>query len=439
MKNKSSYQVVDRQDSDALAECLCRHGQLLLPMVELIEQSQAAVDDLIDVMGRATIEAVLKLSAQQIAGVKHPGKKTQGEIGWHGRQNGVVKLSDRMLRVKKPRLRRKRDTENNQPGTEVEIPAYQAMQSDERLGQRMLHTLLHGVSTRSYQEVISKMADTVGVSKSAVSREAMEASEAALTQLCERRFDDKNLLIIYLDGQIFGDHHMLTAVGVDDAGHKHVLGMREGASENAAVVKALLEDLVQRGVAPQPDRLRLFIIDGSKALRAGIDAVYGTDNPVQRCRKHKIANVMGHLPLDEQAQARRTMQAAYHLNADDGLGKLRTLASWLERDHPSAAASLLEGLQETFTINRMDLSEQLRRCLATTNLIESPQSGVRQRTRRVTNWQGGAMVQRWAAAAWLTTEKRFRRIMGHKQLWMLESKLRRPQLKADVEEQRKVG
>lgn len=265
----------------------------------------------------------------------------------------------------------------------------------------------------------------------------MEAGEAALKALCERRFDRVDLLVIYIDGQIFGEHHMLTAVGVDSSSQKHVLGLREGASENAVVVKALLEDLVQRGV--KSDRKRLFVIDGSKALRCGIDAVFGSHNPVQRCRKHKMANVIGHLPEDQHDQTRQTMKAAYRLDADEGIKKLRTLASWLEHEHPSAASSLLEGLEETFTINRLDLPATLQRCLATTNLIESPQSGVRMRTRRVTNWQGGAMVQRWAAAAWLATEAHFKRIMGYQQLWMLKARLDVSAADGEVVDQRKAG
>jgi transposase-like protein len=439
---KQSYQIVDRSNSQELAGFLSHQGQFLLPMVELIEQSRLAVDELIEVTGRATIEEVLRLSAQRIAGVKHPGKKTQRQIGWHGSQRGVVSLSQRQLRITKPRLRRRR-SQDAQGGVveagEVEIPAYQAMRDDPRLGERMLNTLLHGVSTRSYQQIIPEMAQTVGVSKSAVSREAIEAGEAALKALCERRFDQVDLLVIYIDGQIFGEHHILTAVGVDSSGAKHVLGLREGASENAVVVTALLEDLVQRGVTSGGGRRRLFVIDGSKALRCGIDAVFGSHNPVQRCRKHKMANVIGHLPDDQHDQVRQTMKAAYRLGADEGLKKLRTLASWLEREHPSAASSLLEGLEETFTINRLGLPAMLQRCLATTNLIESPQSGVRMRTRRVTHWQGGAMVQRWAAAAWLATEAHFKRIMGYQQLWMLKARLDHTAAEADVVNQRKAG
>jgi transposase-like protein len=290
------------------------------------------------------------------------------------------------------------------------------MQNDSRLGRRMLEILMHGVSTRNYRTVLPEMADTVGVAKSSVSREFIDASEEALRKLMERRFDDKDILIVYLDGLIFGMHHVIAALGVDSEGYK---------------------DLVARGV--KPGRRRLFVIDGSKALRAAVDAVYGKDNPVQRCRSHKVRNVLDQLPKDQRGQAKATLRAAYRLEPEDGKARLEQLAKWYEKDWPQAAGSLREGLEETFTINEIGLPGKLRRCLATTNLIESPGSGVRLRTRRVCRWKDGSMVLRWAASAYLETEKRFRRIMGHEQLWMLKSYLDRKEEAATVAAERKVG
>ena len=429
---KKDYQITSRSDRRALAEFLSQEGQLLLPMLELIEQAELAVDELIDVAGRATIEAVLTLSAQQLAGPKHPGQAT-GKIRWHGCQDGLVGLAERKLRVRKPRLRRK----GRGTGGELEIPAYQAMQTNSRLGQRILEILMHGVSTRNYRKVLPEMAETVGVSKSRVSREFVDASEKTLRELAERRFDKKDILIVYLDGLVFGEQHVIAAIGVDSKGYKHVLGLRDGASENATVCKALLADLVERGV--KPGRRRLFVIDGSKALRAAIDAVYGKDNPVQRCRNHKRKNVLDHVsdPLKDTVKA--TMNAAYRLDADQGMARLEKLAKMLEKEHPSAVASLREGLAETFTVNRLGLPATLRRCLCTTNVIESPHSGVRQRTGRVSRWRDGAMVLRWAATAFLATEKSFRRIMGYQQLWMLEAHLNDPPETEKIAQRRKVG
>ncbi len=414
---KKDYQILDRKDSRKLAEYLSRDGQLLLPLLELITNTEAAVDELIDLAGRATIEAILVLSAREVAGDKRPGKKA-GPIGWHGRQKGVVPLAERKLRVEKPRLRRK----GKGRGKEVQIPAYEAMLVNSALGRRILEILMRGVSNRNYREILPQMAQTVGVSKSQVSREFIEASEQSLKELCERRFDDKDILVIYLDGIQFGQVHVIVALGVDSEGYKHVLGLREGASENATVVRELLEELVARGI--DPEQRRLFVIDGSKALRSAIDSIFGPANPVQRCRNHKIKNVMDYLPDDLKDQAKTSMQAAFRLEAKEGMSKLEKLAQWLEKEYPSAAVSLREGLSEMFTVNRLRLPKVLHRCLCTTNIIESPHSGLRQKTGRVTRWRDGSMVLRWCASALLATEKNFRRIMGYKQLWILQANLR---------------
>ena len=414
--DKTTYQIADKTDSRKLTEFLCQEGQFLLPMVELITGAEIAVDELIEVTGRAAIEAVLTLSAQELAGPKHPGK-VAGEITWYGRQQTTIPLSERKLRVEKPRLRRK----GTGPDQEVAIPAYEAMLGNSRLGRRMLEILLHGISTRNYRKVLPQMAETVAVSKSNVSREFMEASEQTLKELWERRFEGKDMLIVYLDGIQFGQIHVLVALGVDTKGYKHVLGLREGSSENATVAKDLLTDIVSRGLDPK--RRRLFVIDGSKALRKAIDEVFGDKNPIQRCRNHKIRNVLDYLPKDRQDTVRCAMKAAFQLPSEQGMAKLKKLSEWLAQEYPSAAESLLEGLAEMFTINRLDLPGPLRRCLASTNIIESPNAGIREKTGRVTRWRDGQMVLRWTASALLTLEKRMRRIMGHQQLWMLEAKL----------------
>ena len=416
---KKTYHTIRKQgkvNEQELATFLTKNGQGLLPMVDLIEQSRMACDQLIDVTGRAVLQAVLQLSAAQVAGgPQQQGKRRSESVVFYGRQAGQVMLSDPKIQVERPRLR----TRGRVRSKEVEIPAYIAMQEQTPLGERMLDTMLRGVSTRNYKDVIPQMAETVGVSKSSVSRQAIEASEAELEALLSRRFDELKILIVYIDGVVFGEHTMIGAVGVDVKGHKHVLGIREGATENATVVTELLQDIVARGLNAK--QKRLFIIDGSKALRAAINAVFGADQPVQRCRAHKLRNVLDHLPEEQKEQVKSLMRAAWKMEAKAGMARIRKLAEWLEREYPSAAASLIEGLEECFTINRLGVPPSLQRCLATTNIIESPHAGVRIRTRRVTNWQNGTMARRWMASAFLRTEKNFRRIMGYRELWSLEA------------------
>ncbi len=280
---RKTYEVTSGTDRRAIAEFMKREGQFLLPMVELVEHTELAIDEVIQVMGRATIEAVLEMSAEGVAGPKQSGKaRAEGDTVWYGRQGGQVYLSDRKVRVERPRLRH---GGRGQDG-EVEVPAYAAMRRPGALADRMLEILMAGVSTRKYGQVIGDVADTVGVSKSSVSRETIEASERVLKELMERRLDVWDLVVIYLDGIQLGAHHVLAAVGVDMDGKKHVLGMRQGASENTEVTTALLQDLVERGL--DPARRRLFVIDGSKALRKAITQVFGPEHPVQRCRNHKL-------------------------------------------------------------------------------------------------------------------------------------------------------
>lgn len=429
---EKDYQIISKKDSKELANFLAKEGQLLLPMLDLIETAQTAIDDVIDVVGRSTIEAILQLSARQVAGNQHKGKAL-GDIRWHGSQSGVITMSDRKLRINKPRLRKKGTGQN----LEVEIPAYQAMQSNDRLSERILSMMMHGISARSYSQVIHKMAETVGVSKSNVSKEMIAASEHQMKEFAERRFDGKDILIIYIDGIVFGEYRIIGAVGVDSEGFKHVLGLTEGASENAAVVKGLLEDIIARGI--DPARRRLFVIDGGKALKSAIDSVFGSRNPVQRCRKHKLTNVLDYLPQELKEQVKNVMKAAWRMEPKEGKKRIQEQARQLEIKYPSAAASLLEGLDEMFTVNMMGLPKQLLRCLSTTNIIESPHSGVRMRTLRVSNWQDGVMVMRWAVAGFLATEQNFQRISGYKQLWMLKSYLDEMKNEETVAERRKAG
>ena len=381
---KRKYEKKGHPDKADLRELLARDGrEHLLPLVNVFALAGGALDHIIDVIGRAAIEAVLDISAADVAGEKQPGKERKGGgAAYHGRQRGRVYLADRAVRVEKPRLR--------SPGEgELAIPAYEALRRPAGLGERMLELLLAGLSTRSYGKAIGQMAETAGVSKSSVSRQAAEAAGERLKELAERRLDDRDYLIIYLDGIQFGGHHVLAALGVDDEGN----------------------------------RARLLVLDGSKALRKAVGQVFGSACLVQRCRNHKMRNVTGHLPKELHDQASAVLRAAWKLGAKDGKARIEQFASWVEKQHPDAAGSLREGLGEMFTVSEIGLTPALRRCLGTTNVIDNVHSGMRRRTGRVTRWRDGSMAVRWAAAAFLDAEKGYRRIMGYKDLWMLKAHL----------------
>ncbi len=410
---KKPYQIVTRaaKESASVVQQFCQaNGQILLPIVQLIESASQVVESVIHEVQIRTLETILQVSAEQIAGARTPGKPS-GDIRWHGSQRGRVKLADREVQLKRPRLRHKTEGE-------VKIPAYEKLRQDRGLETHMLGALLRGISTREYDEVLPKMAETVGVSRSSVSRQAIEASAEQLKTLREKRWDATEILVIYIDGQRFGAHHILSAVGVDRDGHKHILGIEAGATENAAAVKRLLTHLRDQGLATL--RTYLFVIDGAKALRSAIDEVFGAAQHIQRCRNHKVRNVLDELPQDQQGQTLNLMRAAWKVTTpEEGEKRLEQLARFLERDDPTAAASLREGLAEMFTLQRLKLPPSLFKCLTTTNIIESPQSGVSKRTHNVTRWRDQDMVERWVASAWLLTEKHFRKIDGHRDLWAL--------------------
>jgi len=392
-------------------------------MLELLEGAQASIDELMHETAVALVEQLLVLSAQELAGLKQRGRDG-GPVLWHGGQRGVVALAERQLRVQRPRLREK-------SGREVNVPAYERLREDAHIGKRVRDILVAGVSTRRYAQVLPEAADTVGVSKSAVSRRFIEASAAQLAALNERSLTDLAVLVIYIDGIVVDGHHIIAAVGVDAAGDKHLLGLALGASENAQVVKDLLRRLIERGLDAAASYL--FVIDGAKALRSAIDEMFGQRAHVQRCRTHKLRNVLERLPKTEAAQTKAVMMAAYKLDPKQGMAKMTKQAHWLEREHPDAAASLLEGLHETFTVNALGLPPTLMRCLCTTNIIENPNGIVRRTSRRVTRYRDAAMALRWTAAGFLEAQKSFRRIQGVKDLWILQAALGRSTKQAHVD------
>ena len=414
---KGKLAVIRHDDHSGLLGHFAQCPELLAPMLEVIASGKQTIDAVMNQAGRALVELLLQLSATSIAGEKSPGRQG-GEVLWHGSQGGQICLLERRLRVSKPRLRSR-----GRSGREVAIPLYEQLQGDSGLAARMSEILVSGVSTRKYARVLPAMAASAGIAKSSVSRAVKGASEASLRQLMERSFHEHDILAVYIDGIEVAGHHVVAAVGLDDSGEKHLLGLVRGSSENAGVVKDLLNSLVKRGIDASVQRL--FVIDGSKAIRSAIEQVYGEQGLVQRCRAHKVRNVTERLPEPTRAQTQSVMHAAYKLPEKEGIAKLKQQAKWLQEQYPDAAASLLEGLDETFTVNRLKLTPALMRCLCTTNIIENPNGAVRRVTGRVCRWRDPQMVLRWMASAYLEAERSFRRIQGYRDLWVLSTALGR--------------
>ena len=414
-QSKPKLRVINKSGIAGLSDqpLFSANPQAALPLLSMIGQAQLSIEDLLGQLSGQFIEQLLVLSAQSVAGAKHPGRAAGG-VRWHGSQSGVVAIGQSKLRILRPRLRG--------VDGEVAVPAYTALAGDGDLSRRIADILVCNVSTRKYARVVHRCADQLGISKSAVSRQFVKESTQALAKLMERSFADVDLVAIYADGIIVASHHIIAAVGVDAQGNKHVLGLACGSSENAKVVKDLLGTLADRGV--DLNVARLWVIDGSKALRSAIEQRCGVAARVQRCRIHKIRNVTERLPRDKALQVRWVMAQAFKLEPTKGKSKLKELAKQLQAQHPDAAASVREGLDEMFTITELGITGELARCLATTNVIESPNSVVRRVSRRVTNYKDAQMALRWTAAGFLEAEKSFKKLRGFAQLKSLINGLR---------------
>jgi transposase-like protein len=333
------------------------------------------------------------------------------QAGRGGSTPSEVTLGGRRLAVRRPRVR-------SREGAELDLPSFAFAAARDPLDTRTLDAIASGVSTRKYRRTLERLSPEArerSVSKSSVSRRFVALSQKQMVQWLSAPLEGLDVRIIVIDGIAFHEHTVLVALGIDTEGKKHVLGLRESSTENARVAKALLRDLMERGLAV--DRARLFVIDGAKALRVAIRKVFGPLGVIQRCIVHKRRNILEHLPESRRPRVARVLTEAWD-SQDPGLAKrrLERLASSLEAENPGAAASVREGLEETLTLQRLGVSGALSRTLRSTNPIENLNGSVAAYTRNVKRWRSGSMIVRWVSAALLEAERHFRRVRGYRDL-----------------------
>jgi transposase-like protein len=377
-----------------------------------------ALYDTVMVTGLACVDEVLEAERAGLCGARYAHQAERQALR-AGHVPSSLVLGGRRVAVSRPRVR-------SVEGRELKLPSWREWSARDPLEARALEQMVLGVSTRRYARSLEPLPAALaarGTSKSAVSARFVYGTERKLGELLSRDLHGLKLVALMIDGVHFGEHVVLAAVGVDERGHKHVLGLREGATENAAAVKALLADLVERGL--DSGRALLVVIDGAKALHKAVAEVFGRRALIQRCREHKKRNVTDALPERLRAAVRGAMVQAYAAR-DAGRARrlLGNLARRLEHQHPGAAASLREGLEETLTVMRLGLPENLERVLSSTNLIENLFSRVREIGRRVKRWQSGTMVLRWTAAGVLEAERGFRKLAGYRAIPTLVAALR---------------
>ena len=390
------------------AQTQAREVQLPLDVEALVEMTRQSLSSFAVEVGLRVAQCLLEDEVTQRCGERHERQPGRQETRF-GHQPGFITIASQKVSLAKPRVR-----STNGRG-EADLERYRLLQSPEAMPRAALEHLVNGVSTRRYEQVVQLARQGFGVKKSSVSRGFVRASAAEVERLAERRFEDERFAVIFVDAQPYASEMMVVALGITTSGEKRLLGLRQGATENATVVTSLLEELRERGV--RTDVPTLFVLDGAKALRAAVIRVWGKFAVIQRCQVHKRRNVEAHLPDKHHDELRQRLNAAYHeTNQAQALALLRATAQWLRRISPAAAASLEEGLEETLTVVRLGVPELLRKTLATTNPIESAFSVAESVTRRVKRWRDGNMRERWCVAGLVDAESRFNRVKGHKHL-----------------------
>jgi putative transposase len=371
-------------------------GQLWLHLPGMVRE---ALYDTVIGAGLACVDEVLETERVALCGERYEHLPDRQALRAGYVASSLV-LGGRRVAVQRPRAR-------SVAGRELGLPSWREWSARDPLEQRAVEQMVLGVSPRGYARSLEPLPEGVAVrsiSKSAVSERFVYGTERKLAELMSRDLRQLRVVALLIDGVHFGEHVVLAAVGVNEHGDKHVLGLREGATENAAAVRALLADLVERGL--DPNRSLLIVIDGAKALHKAVVEVFGAHGLIQRCREHKKRNVTDALPERLRAVVRSAMNQAYATRDTKRARRLlEGLARRLEHQHPGAASSLREGLEETLTVMRLGLPENLERVLSSTNLIENLFSRVREIGHRVKRWQSGTMVLRWTATGVLEAER----------------------------------
>jgi putative transposase len=340
----------------------------------------------------------------------------------HGRERGSVVLGGRRVPVTRPRAR-------TVDGHEVPLAAYRLFAADDLLGRVVLERMLAGVATRRHARAAEPVggqvaAQATSTSRSAISRRFVASTRTALAELLSRDLSTLDVKVLMVDGEHLADRCCVVALAITADGTKVPVGLWDGATENKTVVRALLADLVSRGLDAS-DGL-LLVLDGAKALSAAVREVFGANAVIQRCTLHKRRNVGDHLPEKEKDWVDAKLVRAFgHPDPAQGLRNARHLATLLDKGYPGAAASLREGLEEMFTVARLGIDGRLVKTLVTSNPIDSMISIARTTNRNVTHWKDGEMVLRWTAAGMINAERSFRRVKGYKQMPQLVAALYR--------------
>lgn len=407
--------------------------QISLPMQGVLRDVQHAFLGLCVHAGKQVLAAMMEADRAALCGPKGVPDATRRAVRGGTTASKVV-LGGQRIDIRRPRVRAIE-------AGELQLPTFAWAANADPLNTATMSAIAAGVSTRRYAKTVDQLpADehSSATSSSAVSRRFVALSQQQLDEWLHRRIDDVDLPVVMIDGIHFRDSVILVALGIDSQGNKHVLGLREGSTEATRVVRSLLSDLIDRGLDAQ--RMRLWVIDGGKALRKAIVETFGKVALIQRCQEHKRRNVTDHLPQEMHVSVNRALRDAWSSH-DDKLARkqLLRLAASLQAKHPGAAASLREGLDDTLTLQAMGITGALYRTLRTTNPIENLNGLIAHYTRNVRRWKDASMILRWVASALSDASGRFRKLRGFTEMSNLLKALDRLAPREQIEASRKVA
>jgi transposase-like protein len=414
---KRTYQINKERalrKFNAAAKKAQQEIQFALPLPEVMTLIGQGLMNLALFAFTKLAEGMMNWEVEELAGAKNQAQQNRHCVRW-GKQPGYCVVSGQKVPLQRPRVR---DTRQR----EIPLGSYETLQRASLLDEAVWNKIMHGLTMRSYGEVVRELKEAYGIEKSSVSEHFREGSRQRLQKLETRPLGGHPFCALFLDGTYFQKQELIVALGLNLQGKKMVLGLRQGATENTTVVRQLLEDLQQRGLDFSVPRL--YVLDGGKALQAALRKFAGPAAQIQRCQVHKIRNVVEQISEEHQSAVRCKLSNAYKMRAyADAKSALTSLHQQLLQLNPSAARSLEEGMEETLTVHRLRVPSKLRERLASTNIIESAFSIVETVCRNVKRWQDGDHRLRWVASGLLWAESRWNRIHSSSELPILVKEL----------------
>src|ERR1700704_3034189 len=407
---KKPYQIESQRAVKRLEEMAAEGNpavQMVLPMAEMVGWLRQGVGELIRQAGLQLVGLLMEEEVRELVGERSQPQTERKANRW-GKEHGYCVVMGQKVPIQRPRVRTIEDKE-------VRLGSYEMFHRGEPLTETVWEKLMLGLSTRKYGRAVREFSEAYGLEKSAISEHFIEASREKLKIMMERRLDKTRLCALLIDATPFAGQQMVAALGIGEDGRKTILGIRQGPTENATVVGELLGDLLERGL--DFTESRLYVLDGAKALTCAVKKHAGESAAIQRCQVHKRRNVLDHLTDEQKPGVAKKLNAAYAL---EDYAAAKQALNQLHRDlmdlNPSAARSLGEGMEETLTVHRLHVPMQLRKTLASTNVIESAFSIVERVCRNVKRWHDGDQRERWVGSGLLVAQKQFRRITGYKQI-----------------------